>query len=82
MSEVIIYTKDSCGYCRAAKRLLDQLGLKYREIEVTHDVTLQQEMLDKSAGRTTVPQIFIDGEGIGGYTELYHLVRTDKLALK
>lgn len=73
--QVIIYTKDWCGYCRAAKQVLSQLGLSYEEVDVTHDAARYQEMLDRSEGRRTVPQIFIDGEGIGGYTELVALVR-------
>lgn len=73
--QVVIYTKDWCGFCRAAKQLLGQLQLDFEEIDVTHDQVLFQEMLDRSDGRRTVPQIFIDGKGIGGYTELVTLVQ-------
>jgi glutaredoxin 3 len=82
MSEIIIYTKDWCGYCHAAKSLLKQLNLPYKEIDVTRDHVKYGEMLKISSGRTSVPQIFIDGVGIGGYTDLSRLVREDKLPLK
>jgi glutaredoxin 3 len=49
---------------------LTQLGCSYREIDVTHDEALYRQMLERSGGRYTVPQIFVDGVGIGGYTEL------------
>lgn len=79
MPEVLIYTKDWCGYCRAAKDLLRKQGYAYTDIDVTHDTARLQEMLERSEGRTTVPQIFIDGIGIGGYTELSTLVRQGRL---
>ncbi|MES2626348.1 MAG: glutaredoxin 3 [Pseudomonadota bacterium] len=82
MSEIIIYTKDWCGYCSAAKSLLKQLKLSYKEIDVTYDHAQYAEMLKISSGRTSVPQIFIDGVGIGGYTDLSRLVRENKLPLK
>ena len=82
MSEIVIYTKDWCGYCHAAKGLLKQLNLPYTEIDVTRDHAQYDEMLKRSSGRTTVPQIFIDGNGIGGYTDLSRLVRENKLPLK
>jgi glutaredoxin 3 len=82
MSDIIIYTKDWCGYCHAAKSLLKQLNLPYREIDVTRDHAKYDEMLSISSGRTSVPQIFIDGVGIGGYTDLSKLVREDRLPIK
>jgi glutaredoxin 3 len=75
MPEILIYTKDWCSYCRAAKDLLRQLGYAYTDIDVTHDSVRLQEMLGRAAGRTSVPQIFIDGHGIGGYSDLSALVR-------
>jgi glutaredoxin 3 len=77
--EVLIYTKDWCSYCQAAKALLTQLGYAYHEIDVTHDRERYQEMLALADGRTTVPQIFFDGASIGGYTELSRLIREGKL---
>ena len=70
MPEVVIYTKDWCGYCSAAKALLTRLGFRYQEIDVTHDRALYGEMLARAEGRSTVPQIFFDNAGIGGYTDL------------
>jgi glutaredoxin 3 len=80
LSEVVIYTKDWCGYCRAAKQLLEHFKVPYEEIDVTNDSTLYDEMLVKSEGRTSVPQIFINGEGIGGYTELYQMAQSNSEA--
>lgn len=79
MTAVVIYTKDWCGYCRAAKALLEQLGYAYDEIDVTHDREGYAAMVARSGGRTSVPQIFLDGQGIGGYTDLYRLAREGKL---
>jgi glutaredoxin 3 len=82
MSEIIIYTKDWCGYCHAAKSLLKQLHLPFTEIDVTRDQVQYAEMLKRSSGRTSVPQIFLDGVGIGGYTDLSQLARENKLPLQ
>lgn len=73
--DIVIYSKDWCGFCRAAKQVLEDLGLAYEEIDVTHDQARLQEMLERAEGRRTVPQIFINGKGIGGYTELVQLIR-------
>lgn len=73
--DIVIYTKDWCGYCRAAKQVLQQLKLEFEEVDVTHDQVRYEEMLSRSEGRYTVPQIFIDGKGIGGYTELMDMVQ-------
>lgn len=67
-----IFTKSYCGFCYAAKNLLTKRGLSYQEIEVTHDKLKEKEMRELS-GRTTVPQIFLDGKAIGGYQELLKL---------
>lgn len=79
MPDIEIYTKDWCGYCRAAKQLLERLGYRYRDIDVTHDMETYSAMVKRADGRTSVPQIFLDGTGIGGYTELSALARTGKL---
>lgn len=78
MPDIVIYTKDWCGYCRAAKQLLQQLGLVFREVDVTSDVAKYKEMVQLADGRSTVPQIFVDGAGIGGYTDLARLVSEQK----
>lgn len=79
MPEIVIYTKDWCSYCRAAKDLLTRLGYQYQEIDVTHDLDGYRAMVARAEGRSTVPQIFIDGTGIGGYTELGARVRAGTL---
>jgi glutaredoxin 3 len=78
LNDILIYTKDWCAYCHAAKQLLQELGQDYREVDVTHDSLAYQEMVQLADGRTSVPQIFIDGEGIGGYTELRRLVSENR----
>lgn len=67
-----IYTKSYCGFCYAAKNLLTKRGLKYEEIEVTHDAFKEKEMRELSGGRT-VPQIFFNDKAIGGYTDLLEM---------
>ena len=73
MAKVEIYTSPLCGFCHAAKRLLDSKEVEYHEFDVMLMPSLKQEMLARSAGRSTVPQIFIDGSGIGGCDELHQL---------
>jgi len=67
--QIKMYTKAYCSFCYAAKNLLAKRGLEFEEIPVSGDANAQQQMRELS-GRTTVPQIFIDGKSIGGYTEL------------
>jgi glutaredoxin 3 len=69
-AEVLMYTKDHCPYCVAAKNLLTQKGVGYKEIDVTEDQKHYQEMLNRAAPRRTVPQIFIDGKGVGGFDDI------------
>jgi glutaredoxin 3 len=76
---VEIYTKTFCGFCWRAKQLLDAKGIEYREIPVDFGGTPKDEMVQRSSGRTTVPQIFIGGRHIGGCTELVSLERDGKL---
>lgn len=78
MKPVTIYTTPICGFCHAAKRLLDGKGVAYDEIDVMRDAEKKQEMMQK-AGRHTVPQIFIDGAHVGGCDDLYELERAGKL---
>ena len=70
MARVEIYTKAFCGYCARAKRLLDQKGAEYEEYDITFGGPKRGEMLERANGRTTVPQIFIDGRHVGGSDEL------------
>jgi len=82
VATVEIYTKMLCPYCHRAKRLLDIKGVDYREIDVTSSPELRAEMRQRSNGRQTVPQIFIDGEPIGGSDELVALNETGELDRK
>ena len=70
MAEVVIYSKDYCPYCTAAKGLLDEKGVEYKDIDVTNNEEALNEMLSKSEGRTSVPEIFIDGRLIGGFDDM------------
>ena len=79
MPSVIIYSKDYCPYCTKAKALLARKGVQFTEIDITHDEKLQAEMVAKSGGRKTVPQIFINDKPIGGFDDLYALDRAGKL---
>jgi glutaredoxin 3 len=78
MKDIEIYTTPTCGYCHAAKRLLASKGASFREISVTGQPDLRQEMMSRS-GRHTVPQIFIGGVHVGGCDDLFALERSGKL---
>jgi glutaredoxin 3 len=73
MAEIIIYTTRACPYCQAAKRLLTQKNAPFQEISVDGDPAGRQTMSERAGGRTSVPQIFIDGRHIGGCDDLYEL---------
>ena len=79
MTRVEIYTKTFCGFCWRAKQLLDGKGVEYREISVDFGGEVKQEMIQRADGKTTVPQIFIDGRHIGGCNELVALDRDGQL---
>lgn len=80
MADIVLYTKDYCPYCVKAKMLLKRKGhANFKEIDITHDEALQQEMLSKSGGRKTVPQIFINGTHVGGSDDLHALDAQGKL---
>ncbi len=71
--KIIIYTKSYCPYCVKAKQLLKNKNVNFTEIDITNNQSLIDEMLLKSAGRKTVPQIFIDDFHVGGCDDLYAL---------
>lgn len=73
MPPVTIYTKAWCPYCSAAKELLEHKKVAFTEIEITGKPALRDEMLGKSGGRSTVPQIFIGNRHVGGCDDLYAL---------
>jgi glutaredoxin 3 len=79
MSKVVIYTTQYCGYCRMAKRLLDQKGVHFEEIDVTGDWAARDRLVEKAGGRMTVPQIWIGDTHVGGFDELYALERAGNL---
>ncbi|WP_298743723.1 glutaredoxin 3 [uncultured Brevundimonas sp.] len=79
MADVLIYTKPGCGYCDAAKALLDGKGVDYAEIVASNDPARKREMIQRSNGRMTFPQIFIDGRHVGGSDDLYALDRKGEL---
>ena len=77
-AEVTVYTTRICGYCLAAKRLLEKKGAPFREIHVDDRADLRNWLIDAS-GQMTVPQIFVNRRSIGGYTELAGLERAGRL---
>lgn len=79
MKSVEIYTGSFCGYCTRAKQLLSQKGVDYIEHPVGSDPEKRAEMVQRSRGGRTVPQIFIGDRHVGGYDELYALDRAGKL---
>jgi glutaredoxin 3 len=78
MKKILIYSKDVCPYCTKAKNLFQRKGVEFEEIKITSD-ELKQEMITKSNGRMTVPQIFIDDFHVGGCDDLYALESAGKL---
>lgn len=79
MAAVEIYTKAWCPYCTRAKRLLSQKGAAFEEFDITMGGPKRAEMIDRANGRTTVPQIFIDGRHVGGSDDLAALEREGRL---
>ena len=79
MARVELYTKATCPYCARARRLLDDKGVGYDEYEISQDSDKRAEMIQRSNGRTTVPQIFIDGRHVGGSDDLAELESTGRL---
>ncbi len=79
MATVEIYTKPTCGFCHMAKRLLDSKGIGYAEVDILAHPGRRAEMIQRANGRSTVPQIFVDGTHVGGCDELFALERGGKL---
>ena len=73
MAEVTIYTRMMCGYCSAARRLLDRKGVTYTEHDASFSPELRSQMIARANGRSTFPQIFIGGVHVGGSDELHTL---------
>ena len=79
MKKVIIYTGPMCNFCSAAKHLLNKKKISYEEIDIGYDEKKKEEMLKKSNGAKTIPQIFIEEKHIGGYVELKALENKGEL---
>lgn len=79
MAEITIYTTQMCPYCYRAKQLLSEKGAPFTEIDVAMDAAKRNEMMARSGGRHTVPQIFINGGHVGGCDDLVALERAGKL---
>lgn len=73
MANIEVYTTNYCPYCVRAKDLLKKKGAAFKEIDVTTDTAGREALVAKSGGRKTVPQIFINGQHIGGCDDLYAL---------
>ena len=74
-----MYSGPMCNFCEAAKRLLERNNLKYEVIDISTEESLRDEMIKKSNGKRTIPQIFFENHHIGGYVELRELEKNNKL---
>ena len=81
MKKVVIYTGPMCNFCSAAKHLLNKKKINYEEIDIGYDDKKKEEMLKKSNGMKTIPQIFIEDKHVGGYVELKALESKGELDL-
>lgn len=78
-TEIVMYTSTFCPYCMMAKSLLQAKGVEWREVDLMVEPGRREEMMAKAEGRHTVPQIFVNGTGLGGYDDLSDLDRQGKL---
>lgn len=78
MTKILIYSKEICPYCVKAKNLFKRKNLEFEEIMI-QDLDQMNEMIEKSGGRRTVPQIFINNKHIGGCDDLYELEQNQEL---
>ena len=79
MARVEIYSTLFCPYCARAKALLGKKGVQFENIDIIEEPARREEMIQRAGGRTSVPQIFIDGRHVGGSDDLYALDRAGKL---
>ena len=79
MKTVTVYMGPMCGYCDAAKRLLNKKNIPYKEINIAFEEDKMHEMIKKSNGKRTIPQIFIEDFHVGGYVELRTLEKKGEL---
>ena len=79
MKKILMYSEPMCNFCEAAKRLLDRNNLKYEVIDISNGDGIRDEMIKKSNGKRTIPQIFFNDYHVGGYQELRELEKENKL---
>lgn len=79
MADITIFTRQLCGYCTAAKKLLSDKGAEFTEHDATFDPELRQEMIKRSEGASTFPQIFIGDIHVGGCDDLFAMERAGNL---
>ena len=79
MKNITMYSGPLCNFCEAAKRLLLRNNLKFKEIDISTKDGLREEMINKSNGKRTIPQIFFDDFHVGGYVELRELEKKGEL---
>jgi glutaredoxin 3 len=79
VKKITLYSTRTCGFCRAAKSLLDDKGISYKEIDISSDPELRGQMMSKANGRRTVPQIFINDAHLGGFSDLHSLQQSGTL---
>ena len=79
MKNVTVYMGPMCGFCDAAKRLLTKKNISYKEINIALEEGKMEEMIKKSSGKRTIPQIFIEDYHVGGYVELRALENKGEL---
>ncbi|GHE55532.1 hypothetical protein GCM10019059_13710 [Camelimonas fluminis] len=79
VQRITIYTKSTCPYCHAARQLLNAKGAAFEEIDILQHPEQRATMIDRAGGRTTVPQIFIGGQHVGGSDDLHALDAAGKL---
>ena len=79
MKEVTVYSTTHCSYCRMAAQFLTARGVPFKNIDVTGDDAMRTKLVELSGGMRTVPQIFIGGKSVGGYTDLVALERRGEL---
>ena len=79
MKKITVYTGPVCNYCDAAKRLLKRNSLEFNEIDISSGPEVLNEMINKTNGKRTIPQIFFDDHHVGGYVELRELEKSGEL---
>jgi len=81
MANVVVYTTNYCPYCVKVKQLLKSKGVEFQEIDLSNDDAGRLELVNMSGGRKTVPQVFINGQHIGGCDDLFALDAKKELDL-